>query len=85
MHFQFSEWWMLGFLHLDKMLSVSEEFTAWYSEHMAVVVAFDFDLRKNFEPQIAQRYWAALKTVVAAWPPVKCVLVYVAPVKDRSW
>ena len=40
---------------------------------MAVVVAFDLDLRKNFEPQIAQRYWAkrCLKKVEA--PSEMCV------------
>lgn len=52
---------------------------------MAVVVAFDFDLRKNFEPQIAQRYWAALVKKKVEAPSEICVLVLLPPLSiDRS-
>jgi len=33
-----------------------QEFTSWKQMHMAVVAAFDLDVRKNFEASIAQRF-----------------------------
>ena len=54
-----------------------EAFTSWAQEHLAVIAAFDLDWRKNFEPQIAQRYWAAGTRWCPRCPPQNVCFVWV--------
>ena len=56
-------------------IGIFGEFTSWKQMHMAVVAAFDLDVRKNFEASIAQRFGAPILSIPDLHPQVANVKV----------
>eukprot|EP00435_Cladocopium_sp_Y103_P048841 s214_g14.t1 len=67
--------WSFQPCRAELAIGIFGAFTAWYQEHMAVVAAFDLDLRKNFEPQIAQRFGLPIIQIANLHPEVANVSV----------